>query len=89
MIIELLLNIFIGFIKVIFVFINLPNLPQELLDSITGYLSLVYSNLSFFGFFVRPFTLLLAFDVVVAVWIFVRLYKLTMWIVRKLPFSIE
>lgn len=89
MIIELILVAFAGFLKAAFFFINIPSLPDELVESIQYYLSLVYDNLSFFGFFVRPTTLLLAFDLVVAIWLFYRLYKITMWIIKKIPVSTE
>ena len=87
MIIELLFNLISGVIKVIFIFINLPQAPQEAQNSINTYFDLIFDNLGFLGFFVRPSTLSTVALVAITLWSFSKLYKVTMWIYHKLPIS--
>lgn len=87
MVVELLLNLIGGCIKLIFAFINLPQFPETLQNSINTYLDLIFNNISFVGFFVRPSTLSIVASIAITVITFSRLYKVTMWIWRKLPIS--
>lgn len=87
MIIETLVNLISGVIKVLFVWINLPQVPEEIQTSVSGYLDLVFDNLQFLGFFVRPITFKIVATSAIALYTFSKLYKVTMWIYHKLPIS--
>lgn len=87
MIIEALLNLIAGVIKIVFSFINLPAFPQTLQNSINTYMDLIFNNISWLGFFVRPSTLSIVASVAITIITFSRLYKIAMWIWRKLPIS--
>ena len=45
------------------------------------------SNLGFLGFFVRPITMKIVATSAIAIYVFSKLYKVTMWIYHKLPIS--
>ena len=87
MIVELLFNLIAGVIKILFIFINLPGLPQEAQNSFDQYFDLIFDNLGFIGFFVRPSTLSVVALTSITLWSFSKLYKVTMWIYHKLPIS--
>lgn len=60
MIIELLLNVIKVVIYTVFSFINLPDFPVSLQNSINSYLDMIFDNINIFGvfsFFIRSETL--------------------------------
>lgn len=87
MIIEAIINLISGVLKVLFAWINLPQAPQEIQNAITTYLDLIFNNLQFVGFFIRPITLKIVATTAISLYVFSRLYKITMWIYHKLPIS--
>ena len=87
MIVEALINLISGVLKVLFAWINLPQVPMEIQNSINGYLDLVFDNLQFLGFFIRPITFKIVATTAIALYTFSKLYKVTMWIYHKLPIS--
>lgn len=87
MIVEVLINLISGVLKLLFAWINLPQAPQEIKDAISTYINLIFDNLNFVGFFIRPVTLKVVATSAIALYIFSRLYKVTVWIYHKLPIS--
>lgn len=87
MIVELLLNLVGGCVKVVFSFINLPDFPQSLANSINTYMDLIFNNIGFLGFFVRPSTLSIIATTAITIFTFHKLYKMAVWIWNKLPIS--
>ena len=86
MILETLLNLIMLLLNVVFGWINIPQFPEELTSSISSFLDLIFENLSLLGFFVRPVTLTVAIPLLIILLNFERVYKLVMYIVRKIPF---
>ena len=86
MILEALLNIIKGLLQIVFGWINIPQFPEQLVGSIDTFLDLVFGNLSLLGFFIRPLTLTLLIPTLIILLNFEDVYKLTMWILRKIPF---
>lgn len=86
MIIEALLNLIKLLLNVVFGWISLPPFPSELTSSVNTFVSLIFDNLSLLGFFVRPLTLMVSIPVLIILLNFEQVYKLVMWIVRKIPF---
>ena len=89
MIIEAIINIFTVFIKIAFAFINLPQTPQGARTAVASYFDMIFNNLGFLGFFVRIDTIKTIAFVAISVITFKKLYQVTMWIIRKLPLSIN
>ncbi len=85
MILEAILNLFKTLLYACFSWINIPNFPSELINNINAFLDLIFNNLTLLGFFVRPITLQIAIPVLIILLNFEYLYKLTMWILRKIP----
>lgn len=85
MIIEMILNLLKNLLFVVFGWINLPAMPAEITGSINSFFDLIFDNLTLLGFFIRPLTLQIAIPVLIIILNFDKVYKLTMWILRKIP----
>lgn len=90
MIIELLFNL----IKFIldFLFNLLPNIPSfssNLANSLDSYLDLIFSNLSLLGFFVDIALIKVLVPLIIIVINFEHIYHFSLWVIKKLPFSIN
>ena len=86
MIIEGLLNLFVVLLEVVFSWVNVPELPESVssvIDELFGYLSGSVGLLSIFIDFSMVRILL---PVLVIVINFDEAWKLTMFILRKIPF---
>lgn len=67
----------------------LPEFPETLVSSIDSFFNLIFGNLSLLGFFVRIETLHIIIPLFILVYNFEHIYKFIMWIVRKIPVSIN
>lgn len=86
MIIESIFDLAVGAIKLIFGWISLPAFPADLEATLTTFEDLIFENLSMLSFFVRVSTVKVLVPLVVIVLNFDKVYKLTMYILRKIPF---
>lgn len=86
MIIEMLLNLVKTILFAILSIFNLPSLPSDLLDSLDTFLDLIFDNLSLIGLFIRPTTFKIIVPVALVLMNFEVIYKVSMWILRKIPF---
>lgn len=73
-------------IQLLFGWINIPPIPSEIKNSINSFLDLIFNNLTFLGFFIRPTTLKILIPLCIFLFTFKDIYKLTMWIIKKIPF---
>ena len=85
-----ILNVVSDFFYVVFDFllgwVHLPAFPCTLESSINNFLDLVFGNLNILSFFIRPVTLKIAIPILIILINFNVLYKVIIWIVKKLPF---
>lgn len=89
MIVEKIIDLVIGMILGLFSWIDLPDLPAELSTSIQGYLDLLDAGAAFIGFFL-PLKVIGPFFVIYFIIFGIdHLYPVIMWIVRKIPLSIN
>lgn len=86
MIIEALLNLIFGLLKLVFGWLELPAFPEALTSSINQFFDLIFQNLTLLGFFIRPSTITICVPVLILIINFERIYKFTMWLLRKIPF---
>lgn len=86
MIIEALLNLIFGLLKLVFGWLELPAFPEALTSSINQFFDLIFQNLTLLGFFIRPSTIAICVPVLILIINFERIYKFTMWLLRKIPF---
>ena len=90
MIVEALINLITVVIKIIATpFGILPDTPPGLVDTMDYYLELVFENINFIGFFVNVDTLKAVALISIAIWTLDNSYNFLMWIIRKLPLSIN
>lgn len=86
---EIMDNLLSGVFQIIdflFSWINIPQIPDELVNNINEFLNLIFDNLSLLGFFIRPTTLKILIPLIVFVLTFKYIYRIVMWLLRKLPF---
>lgn len=83
---DILMEWLYNIVQLVFGWINIPSFPVELTASIDSFLDLVFDNLSLLGFFIRPTTLKLVIPILLVVINFELIYKLIVWLIRKLPF---
>lgn len=85
MILEAILNLIKVLLTFCFSWINLPAVPETVTLGINQFLDLVFNNVTLLGFFVRPLTFQIAIPLLLIIMNFEKLYRLTMWILRKIP----
>ena len=73
-------------LDLLFGWINIPSFPSDLKNSIISFFDLIFNNLQFLGFFIRPTTLKIVIPLILFLVNFKYIYKLSMWIIRKIPF---
>lgn len=90
MILEVIINLITGIIKLLATPFNiLPDTPEALVNAVNYYLDLVFNNLDFISFFVNVVTLKTVAIVAIAIWTVDNGYHFLMWIIKKLPLSIN
>lgn len=87
MIVSSVMNLIKAVITTVFgVLPNIPNFAQGLQNSVNSVLDTIFNNLGLIGVFVRPTTIKLIIPILIVILNFERVYKLTMWIIKKIPF---
>lgn len=89
MIVELLLNVVKVVIYAVLSFINLPNFPVSLQNSINSYLDMIFDNINIFGvfsFFIRAETLKIVLTTFLTVFAFSKAYRFIRWVISHIPF---
>lgn len=90
MIVEALINLVTVVIKLLAIPFNiLPDTPEALTTAVDSYLDLVFSNLSFISFFVNVDTLKTVALIAIAIYTLEKAYTLLIWIIHKLPVSVD
>lgn len=65
---------------------EIPNLPDDLINSIYSYFDLIISNgLHLIGLFIRPSTILALLPISIAIANLEYIYNLVIWLLKKLP----
>lgn len=86
MILENLLNILLSSIEVILSILpDMPSLPDELLSSAYSFIDLIFDNVGLLGLFIPISTIKVVVPLVLVIVNFDKIYKLTMWVLNKLP----
>lgn len=90
MIVEALVNLITGIIKLLALpFNTLPDTPVALRDTMASYMDMVFNNLDFISFFVNVDTLKRVALIAIGIWTLHHAYDFLVWIIHKLPFSID
>lgn len=86
MIVEAVLNLLIGMIKTVFGWINLPQLPDEVISIIDQLFDILSGAMGLLSIFMDIDMLKILLPILLIVINFDKAYKLTMFILRKIPF---
>ncbi len=89
MILEAIMTLCTGVIQLLFSWINLPDFPVGAKTAIDTYMSLIFDNLDFLSFFIHVNTLKIVALVAVSLFAFEHIYKIMMWVIHKIPLSID
>lgn len=87
MIVETVMNLLKLLITTIFgVLPNIPNIPQSMQNSILSVINTIFDNLSLIGIFIRPQTIIICVPILLVISNFEKIYEVTLWILKKIPF---
>lgn len=90
MILEWILIAFVGIIKALFGLLpNMPMLPEFIGSSITALFDLVFDNVQLLGFFISISMIKVLVPCLILVENFDHIYHFVVWILKKIPISIE
>lgn len=74
-------------IKVIFSILGiLPDMPEEVTSVIDDFFDIIFAGVNIFNFFVPLNFVAILIPIVIAILNFDKIYKLIMWVLRKIPF---
>ena len=90
MVIEWLYAFVIGFLKTLFgILPNFPSLPVFIISSIDFFVNLIFDNVGLLGFFIRISTIKILVPSIILVINFEKVYNFIIWIIKKIPLSME
>lgn len=90
MIIEALVNLVTNLLKIVFNLLpNVPNLPNSIMTSLDRVMSAIFDNLDLLGIFVRIDTIKILVPLVVIAYNFEHIYHFALWLIKKIPLSID
>ena len=90
MLIELIVNIFTATLKTLLSLLpNIPQLPNSLSTSLNNVFTTIFNNVGLIGLFFRISTIKILVPLVIVVVNFEHIYHFIMWIIKKLPLSVE
>ena len=79
-------NFLFDILDVFFGWINVPAFPSSLDESLNNFLDLIFNNLDFLVFFIRPTTLATIIPLLIFIFNFKYIYKFVCWLIKKIPF---
>lgn len=90
MILETIFNAIKGLLIVIFSILpDIPSFPETIMNSLNTVFDTIFNNLDLLGLFVRIDTIKTLVPLLIVAINFEHIYHFTMWIVRKIPLSID
>ena len=90
MIIKAILDLILGLLKLVFGLLpSIPDFPDTIMTSLDNVFTTIFNNLDLLGLFVNIDTIKVLVPLVIIVVNFEHIYHFTMWIIKKIPLSIE
>lgn len=86
MILKLLFELVLGLLEIVFSWVSFPAMPEavtNVVDTLLGYMA---EGIGFVWMFIPRQLVLVLLPIVLVLENFDRLYKVVMWILRKIPF---
>lgn len=90
MILELIITAITFVLKTVLgILPNIPQLPNSIMTSLNNVFTTIFNNVGLLGMFVRISTIKLLVPLVIVVVNFEHIYHFVLWIIKKLPLSID
>lgn len=90
MIIEAIFNLVKGLLSIVFGLLpNVPDLPDSMLSSLDSVFSTIFNHLDLLGLFIRIDTIKILVPLLIIALNFEHIYHFAMWVLKKIPLSIE
>lgn len=90
MVLKAIFELILGLLKLVFGFLpNIPQLPESITNSLNTVFDTIFNNLDLLGLFVRVETIKILVPLLIIVINFEHIYHFTMWILKKIPLSID
>lgn len=86
MIVSSVLNLFVSMLELVFGWIQLPNLPDSIMSIIDTVFGYITGSIGLLGVFVDLDVVMVLIPLAIAVARFDDLWKMTMFVLRKIPF---
>lgn len=86
MIVQSLLSFVQSMYQNMFGWLNLPDMPAKVVDTVDWFLDLLFDNIGILGFFVRWNTVVALVPIAIVIINLDKVYDLIIWVVNKLPF---
>ena len=86
MILKLLFELVLGLLEIVFSWVHFPSMPEVITNVIDMTFEYMEQGLSILFFFVDNQLILTLLPIVIVIENFDKLYSITMWIMRKIPF---
>lgn len=68
---------------------NLPSLPDSISNGINSFLDIIFNNIGMLGIFVPISTIKIVIPLVIVIMNLDHIYKLSMFIIKKIPINME
>mgnify|MGYP001128038829 CR=1 FL=1 len=86
MLLEVFFSLCLGVLHWLFVLIpDIPNFNVTILEDLTGFINLIFDNLSLLGFFFDIEMMKLMIPLIIIVINFEHVYHLAIWVLKKVP----
>ena len=85
MIVKALLDVIYLFLSFVFGAVNLPTFPDQFMGYIDTFVGYLRTGVQVLGNYVDLEYLVLLFEIFIALWLALELYKFVFWIIRKIP----
>lgn len=90
MILETIFNAVLKLLKTIFAILpDIPQFPETIMNSLNTVFDTIFNNLDLLGLFVRIDTIKTLVPLLIIAINFEHIYHFTMWVIHKLPLSIN
>lgn len=90
MILELIMSAILTLLKLVFSLLpTIPNLSENITNSINSVFGVIFDNVGLLGLFVRISTIKWMVPLVIVVYNFEHIYHFIMWVIKKIPLSID
>ena len=90
MIRKIIFDAILALLKIVFgILPNLPDLPESVKNSLNTVFDTIFDNIDLLGLFIRIDTIKVLVPLLIIAINFEHIYHFTMWILKKIPLSIE